>query len=312
METEIESSDTEQRDVEAAITSVGLRLKEERERQGFTEKQIADRLHITMHYVRSIETDGYDKLPGIVFARGYIKSYALLLGLDKDELVAQFDSVVAVERPPESRTFIRPGPRSKKQNQALIWLLIAVLAFLAGFLVFWTYDRFFAADSDDVAEYDGDHFNGTAVVPGVGSAVLHGLIQRAPSGATGTRTSRSASTTSTIHQVEQSLLVGSSADQSLVSREQNDIKLTEVFPLGSGQLQVTFKNQGWIAISGVDAAPIYRDLHPQGDVLRITGRAPFDVLLGDAGSVSIKLNQLDVPVTDNIRIDNTARLQVGI
>jgi hypothetical protein len=58
--------------------------------------------------------------------------------------------------------------------------------------------------------------------------------------------------------------------------------------------------------------PIYRDLHRSGDILQITGRAPFDVLLGDAGSASIKLNQLDIPVVDNIRIDNTARLLVGL
>ena len=150
METEIDSSDSAQPDVEAPGESVGPRLKAERKRQGFTEKQVADRLHITMHYVRAIETDGYEKLPGILFARGYIKNYALLLGLDKDELVAQFDAMVEVPVP-ESRTFIKPGRGGKQQNQILIWLLIAVLAFVTGYLVFWAYNQWFAPDQDSVA-----------------------------------------------------------------------------------------------------------------------------------------------------------------
>ena len=150
METETESSEISLTDTAATGVTAGPLLKAERERQGFSEKQVADRLHITMHYVRAIETDGYEKLPGVVFARGYIKSYALLLGLDKDELIALFDAMVA-ERSPDSRTFIKPGRRGKKQNQIFIWLLIAVLAFLAGYLVFWSYNRFFAAAEDSVA-----------------------------------------------------------------------------------------------------------------------------------------------------------------
>ena len=156
METEIDSNDSSQPDVDVASTTVGARLREERERQGFSEKQVADRLHITMHYVRAIETDGYQKLPGIVFARGYIKNYALLLGLDKDELIAQFDAMVE-ERSPQSRTFIRPGRRGKKQKQLLLWLLIALFAFLAGFLVFWAYNQWLAPDQESVARVLSAH-----------------------------------------------------------------------------------------------------------------------------------------------------------
>lgn len=135
----------------AVIANVGPRLRKERERQGLSEKQVADRLQITMHYVGAIESDEYDKLPGIVFARGYIKSYALLLGLDTDDLIEHFNALVA-ERAPESRTFIRPGRAGKNKSQALAWLLVAMLAFLAGYLVFWAYNRFFSGESADVAD----------------------------------------------------------------------------------------------------------------------------------------------------------------
>ena len=49
-------------------------LQQERMRRGFSEKKVADQLHITVHYVKALETEHYEKLPGAVFAKGYIKS----------------------------------------------------------------------------------------------------------------------------------------------------------------------------------------------------------------------------------------------
>ncbi|MBT8147202.1 MAG: helix-turn-helix domain-containing protein [Gammaproteobacteria bacterium] len=254
METEIDSNDGSLPGAEAPKQTVGPLLKAERERQGFTEKEVADRLHITMHYVRSLETDGYEKLPGIVFARGYIKNYALLLGLDKDDLAAQFDTMVKGRNPPpqHTRTFINTGRRGKKQNQAVIWLLIAALAFLAGFLVFWSYNRFFATDQDQVAGFSAAQKSSSAVTDSTGSAPIRGVVERAES-------------TRPIFQPGRSLI-----DSQLIYRGKNRWEVTELFTLGA------------------------------------------DLVQGDAASVSITLNQLDVPVTDNIRIDNTARLLVGI
>ncbi|MCP5346640.1 MAG: helix-turn-helix domain-containing protein [Gammaproteobacteria bacterium] len=150
METETENTEQEQDDPGSAGESAGTLLRTERERLGLSEKQVADRLHITMHYVRAIETDCYQKLPGIVFARGYIKSYAQLLGLDKDELVELFDTNVSVPKrgPREGRL---DGGRSRGGNRLVPWLIIAILAFGSGFLIFWAYNTFFRPAGDAVS-----------------------------------------------------------------------------------------------------------------------------------------------------------------
>jgi cytoskeleton protein RodZ len=315
METEIQNDDSPQVDAEIAGPTVGSCLKAERERQGMSEKQVADRLHITMHYVRAIETDGYEKLPGIVFARGYIRNYGLLLGLDEDELVEQFDAIVA-ERSRETRTLIQTARRNKRQSQILIWLLIAIGAFLAGYLVFWSYNRFFVAGQNDVTGTDegGAQLYGPVVQSGPDAIVLRGTVLRPqpPGSASQPVPASRGQAEPIIRQIERQLPVGLITDQPRVFREQGGGQITEVVTLGSDLLQITFSDSGWVEIKGADAVPIYRDLHRSGDILQITGRAPFDVLLGDAGSASIKLNQLDIPVVDNIRIDNTARLLVGL
>ncbi|MGK9546076.1 helix-turn-helix domain-containing protein, partial [Salmonella enterica subsp. enterica] len=39
----------------------------------------------------NLETGAFDKLPGHTFARGYIRAYAKLLGMDQAALVREFD-----------------------------------------------------------------------------------------------------------------------------------------------------------------------------------------------------------------------------
>ena len=67
--------DAEPSEAEVDLSTPGARLRAERLRRGFDEDEIADKLHITRHYLRAIEEDAYDKLPGVVFARGYVRNY---------------------------------------------------------------------------------------------------------------------------------------------------------------------------------------------------------------------------------------------
>lgn len=178
MATETEDSDIKQEAQESAQESVGELLKVERERQGFSEKQVADRLHITMHYVRAIETDCYAKLPGTVFTRGYIKNYALLLGMDKDQLVALFDLKVG-EQKRRIREDALEADRNSGRTKLFSWLLVAILAFLCGFMVFWAYNTFLAPQDEVTLSADTED----AVVQTEPDRVmvLHDVDEPAPS-----------------------------------------------------------------------------------------------------------------------------------
>src|SRR5690606_4402542 len=70
---------------------VGERLRQAREQQGIAIADAAERLHILASYIKALESGRYGVLPGTVFLRGYVRSYARLLQLDADEIVAQLD-----------------------------------------------------------------------------------------------------------------------------------------------------------------------------------------------------------------------------
>jgi len=64
------------------VTGVGEELRQERLRQGFTLDDIAQRTRISSRSLEAIEANAFDRLPGIVFARGFVRVYAIDLNLD--------------------------------------------------------------------------------------------------------------------------------------------------------------------------------------------------------------------------------------
>ena len=65
----------------------GTRLATERERQGLSRADIAQRLHMSASQVEALETGDYARLPRGTFLRGFVRNYAKLLGIDADALV---------------------------------------------------------------------------------------------------------------------------------------------------------------------------------------------------------------------------------
>ena len=73
--------------------SPGQMLSAVRVQQNLTQREVAETLHITMHYVNAIEHDEHDKLPGAVFAKGYIKRYAEIMALDETAVMAAYEDL---------------------------------------------------------------------------------------------------------------------------------------------------------------------------------------------------------------------------
>ena len=65
----------------------GSRLKEERERQQLPLDKVAAQLHLNNELITALEKDEYDKLPSVVFVRGYVRNYARFLGLSDANLL---------------------------------------------------------------------------------------------------------------------------------------------------------------------------------------------------------------------------------
>src|SRR5690349_5142660 len=76
------------------MTSVGETLRRERVRRGLELEQISRELKISARFLGAIEDDDFEKLPGGVFAKSFVRQYARMLGLEEEELAGEVQRVV--------------------------------------------------------------------------------------------------------------------------------------------------------------------------------------------------------------------------
>jgi cytoskeleton protein RodZ len=71
-------------------TPFGEHLKREREMRGVTLEEIAAATRISPRFLEALENEQWDRLPGGAFNRGFIRSVARFLGLDEENMVAEY------------------------------------------------------------------------------------------------------------------------------------------------------------------------------------------------------------------------------
>jgi transcriptional regulator with XRE-family HTH domain len=71
-------------------SSLGTRLRTQRERQGVTLLAIADETKISVALLEGLERDDVTRWPGGVYRRAYVRAYAHAIGLDPDATVREF------------------------------------------------------------------------------------------------------------------------------------------------------------------------------------------------------------------------------
>ena len=137
------------------MTSIGETLRRERLRRGWDLEQVARETRIGLHLLEAIEADQFDRLPGGVFARNFVRQYAQMLELDDEGMIAAFKH--QFEEPPEpppsepGRPPVRlprvPPLEEFRQRlgpgssiSAFVTLVLVILA-CAGVYRYWQRDR---------------------------------------------------------------------------------------------------------------------------------------------------------------------------
>ena len=109
-----------------ATGTFGERLKRERELREVSLKEVTVGTRIGPRFLEALENEEWDKLPGGVFNRGFVRAIARYLGLDEENLLAEYDMARGEQSLPIPQAYENKIPRPP------IWLpIVAVLAALA-------------------------------------------------------------------------------------------------------------------------------------------------------------------------------------
>lgn len=70
--------------------SFGDRLRREREMRGISLDEIATATKISTRNLRALEEEKFNQLPGGIFNKGFVRAYAKFLGIDEEQIVAEY------------------------------------------------------------------------------------------------------------------------------------------------------------------------------------------------------------------------------
>jgi cytoskeletal protein RodZ len=111
-------------------SDLGARLKEARERRGLSLRQIANDTKISVSVLEALERNDISRLPGGIFSRSFVRTYAAEVGLDVEETVEDFVN----QFPQESVTVGHPSARRSEEMESfesdrrvasvVLWLLL--------------------------------------------------------------------------------------------------------------------------------------------------------------------------------------------
>ena len=109
------------------MESIGETLRCERLRRGLKLEQLAAQTKIGQHLLQAMEENRFDRLPGGLFTRSFLRQYTHALDLNEDEILAslkqQFEPppVALPEQPRQFWTTHLP------QVPTLAWLAVAMI-----------------------------------------------------------------------------------------------------------------------------------------------------------------------------------------
>lgn len=85
-----------------------------RERKKISLRDIEDETKISIRFLKAIEDEEFNQLPGGIFSTSYIRQYAAIVGHDETELIEHYRTKMGLNEPEESQG---PGRRGKRQQE---------------------------------------------------------------------------------------------------------------------------------------------------------------------------------------------------
>ncbi|MBN1412433.1 MAG: helix-turn-helix domain-containing protein [Spirochaetales bacterium] len=117
----------------------GDRLRKARENKKYTLEQVARDTHITRKYLEALERGDLSQFPGETYLIGFLRSYADYLGIDQEEIIAQYKNYKIQEQPIPIAELLNP-PRLSKWGviggSILGGLIVAGIVLILYFTVF--------------------------------------------------------------------------------------------------------------------------------------------------------------------------------
>lgn len=263
----------------------GRTLAEARAARNLTLAEVAQQLKLSATQVEALEADAYDRLPGPVFVRGFVRNYARLLELDAEALVSQLE-LPHIPSPasaaiPLSRNI--PFPEQGRTN----WVFYAsALGLVIAAVVL--FEAFFSAPPE-------------AVVSAVTPKPVTGVVVAQPA-----LPSLQAAPPAAAPPPAETVAVAA-VSEPVPALTPTPTPTPEAAPLkpqtGMAELHFVFETDSWVEVRDRNERILYSQLNPVGTEYRMQGRRPLNLVIGNARGVRLTYNGQPFDLTPHTRVE---------
>jgi len=248
-----------------APATVGQRLRAAREAAHLSVVEVADSIKFSPRQIELLEADDYAGLPGATIVRGFVRSYARLLKQDADLLLHVLDADTSIA-PAEVRPPGNMGVASEPGKRQLAPLISAtlVLGLAALLLGLW-------------------HF----LVPPLATETIVAAGSRLWSAPRALLSPTPASESATAVPAPAAATPESSAPVPPAAAPVPAEAGSAPAAVGEVTLQFVFHGRSWVEVGDVTRQKLHSAENLAGSRLTLTGRPPFDIVIGNAGKVAL-------------------------
>ncbi|WP_199483081.1 cytoskeleton protein RodZ [Vibrio owensii] len=280
----------------------GTLLKNKRESLGMTQKHVADRLRLRVSVIEDIENNRFEEQQVTTFTRGYLRSYAKLVGLDEKIVLAALEQTSEVHVKPqetEMQSFSRKTKHEKHNSRIMLltWAIAIVITGISG--AWWWQNQqenslaqlsAETAETEQVADdADIDQMSADELIASTPAEIAP--VSSAPAVVSQADTAMSAAGDVTEPVAAATEEVTEEAAQEPVAVIE-DAKETEepaapVVPEGMTLLTMKFKADCWIQVKDANGKTLVSGTRKPGQDVELAGKAPFKVILGAPEGVTM-------------------------
>ncbi|ALI06479.1 MULTISPECIES: RodZ family helix-turn-helix domain-containing protein [Pseudomonas] len=333
--------------VAATRVNPGETLRQARESNGWSLAEVALKLNLTVASLGNLEAGAFDKLPGHTFARGYIRAYAKLLGMDQTVLVQQFDQYTGSDAQGSNVHSLGRIEEPVRVSHTILRIvsLLLLIAVIGGGFVWWQ-DQASLRNKEPVAmnpeHVEVEGADGTTQIHPLDEPEDQAVIEGQTEGETalalpqsqddadaqaGAEPAVPAPTTPTAPAAPNTGSAPIATAPAAPSTPAPAAPATHAAPTapvapaapaaptpapvaGEGQVQIQFVADCWTQITDGNGKVLFSGLKRKGDSTAVNGKPPFAVRLGYARGAQVSYNGQPVDIAP-FTSGETARLKLG-
>jgi len=318
--------------VAANRVNPGDTLRQARESNGWSLAEVALKLNLTTTSLGNLEAGAVDKLPGHTFARGYIRAYAKLLGLDQAILVQEFDQFTGTDSQGSNVHGLGRIEEPVRVSHTILRIvsLLLLIAVIGGGFVWWqdqASQRTKDLTSNAMEHVEVESADGTTQIHPLdepedqavaeGQALPEAPVATEQPAAPETAPAATAAAPTPATPAAPVAQTPAAPVQAPATPAPAAPVAPAISPptapaliAGDGRVQITFIADCWTQVTDGNGKVLFSGLKRKGDTLDQGGKPPLTLRLGFARGAQVAYNGQPVDVAP-FTTGETARLKLG-